>query len=92
MIIKYNPLLSNNLPYGFKAARSAPRTRPGPRPGLRSCLRPAPARPAPVPRMRGWVETIRQVLRRSGHCQNDASGGGSASTGMEGAPFPASGP
>lgn len=29
--------------------RSAPRARPGPRPGLRSCLRPASARPAPVP-------------------------------------------
>lgn len=26
------------------------RRRPGTRPGLRSCLRPAPARPAPVPR------------------------------------------
>ncbi|MEU9556080.1 MrcB family domain-containing protein [Streptomyces fumanus] len=34
--------------------RLAPLTarRPGPRPGLRSCLRPAPARPAPVPRAR----------------------------------------
>jgi hypothetical protein len=42
-----HPLSYNSL-YGFKAARSAPRARPGPRPGLRSCLRPAPARPAPV--------------------------------------------
>lgn len=41
--------LSYNLLHGFKAARSAHRVRPGPRPGLRSCLRPAPARPAPVP-------------------------------------------
>jgi hypothetical protein len=41
--------VSYNLPYGFKAARSAHRVRHGPRPGLRSCLRPAPARPAPVP-------------------------------------------
>ena len=30
--------------------RLAHRTRPGPRPGLRSCLRPAPARPASGPR------------------------------------------
>jgi hypothetical protein len=42
--------LSYNFLYWFKAARSAPRARPGPRPGLRSCLRPAPARPAPGPR------------------------------------------
>jgi hypothetical protein len=42
--------LSYNLLHGFKAARSAHRPRLGPRPGLRSCLRPAPARPAPVPR------------------------------------------
>ncbi|MGY4942832.1 recombinase family protein [Streptomyces nigrescens] len=44
-------------PFGYeddritiKAARSAHRARPGPRPGLHSCLRPAPARPAPAPR------------------------------------------
>ena len=42
--------LSYNFLYWFKAARPAHRARPGPRPGLRSCLRPAPARPAPVPR------------------------------------------
>ena len=42
--------LSYNFLYWFKAARSAHRARPGPRPGLRSCLRPAPARPTPVPR------------------------------------------
>ncbi len=44
--------LSYNLLYWFKAARSAHRARPDPRAGLRSCLRPAPARPAPAPRTR----------------------------------------
>jgi hypothetical protein len=44
-----NPL-SYNFLYWIKAARSAPRTRHGPRPGLRSCLRPAPSRPAHMPR------------------------------------------
>ena len=39
--------LSNNLLYGFKAARSARRARPGSPPGLRSCLRPAPPPASP---------------------------------------------
>ncbi len=46
----------SNFLYWFKAARSARRARPGPRPGLRSCLRPAPARPAPVPRSQQRAE------------------------------------
>jgi hypothetical protein len=62
--------VSYNFLYWFKAARSAPRARLGPRPGLRSCLRPAPARPAPVPR----ASAISHLMPEKGHVVAGAVG------------------
>lgn len=86
--------VSYNYLYGFKPRlRSAP---PGALPGS-GCARAPAFGPlgAAAADARPHVDRpvgISRSLHRAAYGQDDASGGGSAGTGMEGAPFPSASP
>lgn len=73
--------------------RFAPLTARGPAPGRACAPVSAPLQPGRCPCRAHSNEpkATSRLPRESDHGQNDASGGGSAGTGMEGAPLPAAG-